>query len=60
LQNYISDYMQTTLVPQILDSWTINNIYKKAESDDAARKTLAFLNHTQTYMQAHSLISSEP
>jgi len=30
--------METTLVPQILDSWTFNNLVKKAESYEAARK----------------------
>jgi len=30
--------METTLVPQILDSWTFNDLDKKAESYEAARK----------------------
>jgi len=30
--------LETTLVPQILDSWTFNNLVKKAESYEAARK----------------------
>jgi len=30
--------MDTTLVPQILDSWTFNDLVKKAESYEAARK----------------------
>jgi len=30
--------METTLVPQILDSWTFNDLVKKAESYEAARK----------------------
>jgi len=30
--------METTLVPQILDSWTFNDVVKKAESYEAARK----------------------
>jgi len=30
--------METTLVPQILDSWTVNDLVKKAESHEAARK----------------------
>jgi len=36
--NHLSDYMETTLVPQILDSWTFNDLVKKAESYEAARK----------------------
>jgi len=30
--------METTLVPQILDSWTFKDLVKKAESYEAARK----------------------
>jgi len=30
--------METTLVPQILESWTFNDLVKKAESYEAARK----------------------
>jgi len=30
--------METTLVPQILDSWTFNDLVKKAESYEAAQK----------------------
>jgi len=30
--NHLSDYMESTLVPQILDSWTFNNLVKKVES----------------------------
>jgi len=30
--------METTLVPQIFDSWTFNDLVKKAESYEAARK----------------------
>jgi len=36
--NDLPDYMETTLVPQILDSWTFNDLVKKAESYEAARK----------------------
>jgi len=36
--NHLPDYMETTLVPQILDSWTFNNLVKKAESYKAVRK----------------------
>jgi len=36
--NHLLDYMETTLVPQILDSWTFNDLVKKAESYQAARK----------------------
>jgi len=36
--NHLPDYMGTTLVLQILDSWTFNNLVKKAESYEAARK----------------------
>jgi len=36
--NHLPDYMETTLVPQILDSWTFNDLVKKAESNEAARK----------------------
>jgi len=30
--------METTLIPQILDSWSFNDLVKKAESYEAARK----------------------
>jgi len=30
--------MKTTLVPQILDSWTFNDLVKKVESYEVARK----------------------
>jgi len=36
--NHLPDYMETTLVPQILDSWTFNDLVKKAESSEAAGK----------------------
>jgi len=36
--NHLPDYMETTLVPQILDSWSFNDLVKKAESYEAARK----------------------
>jgi len=36
--NHLLDYMETTLVPQIHDSWTFNDLVKKAESYEAARK----------------------
>jgi len=36
--NHLPDYMETTLVPQILDLWTFNDVVKKAESCEAARK----------------------
>jgi len=36
--NHLPDYIETTLVPQILDSWTFNDLVKKAESYEAARK----------------------
>jgi len=36
--NHLPDYMETALVPQILYSWTFNNLVKKAESYEAARK----------------------
>jgi len=36
--NHLPDYMETTLVPQILDSWPFNDLVKKAESYEAARK----------------------
>jgi len=29
--NHLPDYMETTLVPQILDSWTFNDLVQKAE-----------------------------
>jgi len=38
--------METTLVPQILDSWTFNDLVKKVESYEAERK--------------HGLISATP
>jgi len=31
-RNHLSDYMETTLVSQILDSWTFNDLVKKVES----------------------------
>jgi len=36
--NHLPDYMETTLVPQILNSWTFNDLVKKAESYVAVRK----------------------
>ena len=36
--NHLTDYMETTLVPQILDLWTFNDLVKKAESYESARK----------------------
>jgi len=36
--NHLPDYMETTLVPQILDSWTFNDLVKKAESYEAVWK----------------------
>ena len=36
--NRLLDYMETTLVPQILDSWTFNDLVMKAESYEAVRK----------------------
>jgi len=36
--NHLPDYMETTLVPQILDLWEFNDLVKKAESYEAARK----------------------
>jgi len=36
--NHLLDYMETTLVTQIVDSWTFNDLVKKAESYEAARK----------------------
>jgi len=36
--NHLPHYMETTLVPQILDSWTFNDLVNKAESYEAARK----------------------
>jgi len=36
--NPLPDYMETTLVPQILDSCTFNDLVKKAESYEPARK----------------------
>jgi len=36
--NHLPDYMETTLVPQILDLWSFNDLVKKAESYEAARK----------------------
>ena len=32
---HLLNYMETTLVPQILDSWTFNNLAKKVESFEA-------------------------
>jgi len=36
--NQLPDYMETTLVPQILVSWTFYNLAKKGDSYEAARK----------------------
>jgi len=36
--NHLPDCMETTVVPQILDSWTFNDLVKKAESYEAVRK----------------------
>jgi len=36
--NHLPDYMETTLVPQILDSRTFNDLVRKAESYEAAPK----------------------
>ena len=36
--NHLPNYMETILVPQILDSCTFNDLVKKAESYEAARK----------------------
>ena len=36
--NHPPDYMYTTLVPQIIDSWTFNDLVMKAESYGPARK----------------------
>jgi len=36
--NHLPDYMETTLVPQIVDSLIFNDLVKKAESFEAARK----------------------
>jgi len=36
--NHLPDYMETTLFPQILDSWTFHDLVKKAESYEAVRK----------------------
>jgi len=36
--NHLPNYMETTLVPQILNSCTLNDQVKKAESYEAARK----------------------
>jgi len=36
--NHLPYYMETTLVTQILDSWTFNHLVKKAESYEAERK----------------------
>jgi len=36
--NHLPDYMETTLVPQILDLWRFNDLVKKAKSYEAARK----------------------
>jgi len=35
--NHLPDYIETTLVPQILDSWMFNDLVKKAESYEPAR-----------------------
>jgi len=44
--NRLPEYIETTLVPQILVSWMFNDLVKKAESYEAARK--------------HGLISATP
>jgi len=36
-RNHLLDSMEFTLVPQIRDSWTFNDLVKKAESYKAAR-----------------------
>jgi len=36
--NHPPDYMETTLVPPILDSWTFKDVFKKAESYIVAQK----------------------
>jgi len=36
--NHLPDYMETPLVPQILDSWTFNDQVKKAKPYEATRK----------------------
>jgi len=36
--NHLPDYMETSRVPQILDSWICKDLVKKAESYEAARK----------------------
>ena len=36
--NHLPDYMESSLVPQILDLWICNDLVKKAESYEAARK----------------------
>jgi len=36
--NHLPNYMETTLLPPILDSWTFDDLVKKAESYEAARK----------------------
>jgi len=36
--NHLPDYIETTLVLQILDNWIFKDLVKKAESDEAARK----------------------
>jgi len=33
--NYLLEFKETTLVPQILDSWIFYNLVKKAESYEA-------------------------
>jgi len=38
LLNHLPTYMETILVVQIIDSWTFNNLVKKTESYEAARK----------------------
>jgi len=37
-RNHLLDYMEITMVHQILDSWTCNDMIKKAESYNTARK----------------------
>jgi len=36
--NHLPDYMETTLINQILHSWTFSDLVKKAESYEAGRK----------------------
>ena len=33
--NYLPNYVETTLVPEILDSWTFHDLVKKGESYEA-------------------------